>query len=177
VRLNRCEQSIAAFAMISRAPPQRPIDAVPLPPPLMESIMFDTPLTPPGDDRHYDQEITHCEHSIHWTYWALGVGFEAFSVPAARFAALVRDDRDYARAMVEFYKMMVVERASSAVRDQVAAIALDRIRRELNACGLLPVVDPLNVAIDYSRVPLACGIPAAEINAMRPERLILRVPL
>jgi len=158
--------------VLSRAPPQRSIGAVPRPlTPLKEILMFDTPQTPRGEVRRYDQEIRHCEHSILWSHWALGLGVGAAAGPASQFAALLRRDPRYARTMVEVYKMMLIEQAGSSVRDRIAAIALDRIHRALDAYGLIPVVDPLNMAIDYSVIPLACGIRTEEINALRPNRL------
>jgi len=138
--------------------------------------MLDTHPKPCGDEKRYDQAIENCERSILWSYWALGLGLGALAVPASTFAKSVRDDASYARMMVEVYKMMLLDRVGASVRENVATDALGRIRQELQACGLLPYGNPLDVPIDYSLLPLACGIDAIDINSLRPDQQLLRLP-
>lgn len=135
--------------------------------------MLDTPQTPPGDEKRFDQEIENCERSLAYSYWALGLGLGALNLPAAEFSASIRDDPHYARMMVEIYKMMLLDQGCAALRAHVAATARDRIRLALDECGLLPGGDLSKMSIDYSLVPLSCGIEADDINSLRPDNQLL----
>lgn len=123
-------------------------------------------LIPNGEDAFDDDGLETYRCSLKWLLWAHHAAETALQWPVDELAMEVAGDPAYAKKIVGIYQMLIVERASAAFRDAVAAQMLDHVRVALLRSGIDVSEDRLTMPIDYARVPQFPGLDAWEVNGL-----------
>ncbi len=132
--------------------------------------MIDTEAVPIPDQGLSDEAIDTCRDSLGWSVWALGLATDMTALPLDDLATEIALDPDYARQVVQVYKMMAIERATASTRERIADEILDRLRKALTQAKQLPAGDPLSLSIDYNKVAPCFGIHPDDIHCLRPDQ-------
>lgn len=122
-------------------------------------------LIPDPEGAVNDESLDPYRSCLKWVLWAHYAAEMALQWPVDELAMEVAGCPDYAKKIVNIYKMLVVERSSADFRETVAVQMLDHVRGALLRGGV-DLSDAIETDIDRAIVPQFPGLYPWEVNCL-----------